>query len=58
MFEGQPNQNKAEIPIKTRGPIWVLGRYSINMGQKTTFPPWPQDPQHSTIQSERHKEHE
>ena len=28
IFEGtQPLQNKAELPIKTRGPIWVLGIY-------------------------------
>ena len=27
IFEGQPPQNKAELPIKTRGPIWVPGIY-------------------------------
>ena len=25
IFEGQPLQNKVQTPIKTRGPIWVLG---------------------------------
>ena len=27
IFDGQPQQDKAELPIKTRGPIWVLGEY-------------------------------
>ena len=28
IFEGQHPQNNAELPIKTRGPIWVLGSYT------------------------------
>ena len=27
IFEGQPPQNKAQTPIKTRGAIWVPGIY-------------------------------
>ncbi len=45
VFEGQPPQNKAEIPIKTRGPIWVLGcplqpKWWISH-QRLTWRCWP-----------------
>lgn len=44
IFEGQPSQNKAQTPIKPRGPIWVPGRSifqadgAFGMQQNTTSP--------------------
>ena len=40
IFEGQPTlQNKTEIPIKTRGPIWVPGSY-MGASKNRGTPKW------------------
>ena len=46
-----PPQNKAEIPIKTRGPIWVPGQknrssYGSKMGISTSFSKGDDSPIH------------